>query len=98
MENVLVLKIGGSIIDHPLVLDNFIHVFCANRNLEWKYILLVGGGNKCNQLREQYKSTVLSEEKDTDYHWKSIKFMGDNAKILHSKLAALNENISLSSH
>jgi len=86
MENRLVLKIGGSIFDHPQILDDFIHSFCANLNPEWKYIILMGGGNKCNQLRQQYKSTVNCEEKDSKFHWKSIEIMGENAKILHSKL------------
>jgi aspartokinase-like uncharacterized kinase len=86
MENRLVLKIGGSIFDLPLILDDFIHSFCANLNSEWNYVLLVGGGNKCNQLREQYKSSVNFKQKDSEYHWKCIKVMGDNAKILYSKL------------
>ncbi|MHA1110573.1 MAG: hypothetical protein ACTSRE_05690 [Promethearchaeota archaeon] len=90
MENSLVLKIGGSIFNHPQILDDFIYSFCANLHPEWRYFVLMGGGNKCNQLRQQYKSNANSEEKDSKFHWKSIEIMGDNAEFLHSKLISQN--------
>ncbi len=87
MESCLVLKIGGSIFDLPLILDDFIHSFCTNLNSDGNYVLLVGGGNKCNQLRKQYASGVNSKQRDSQFHWKCIKVMEDNAKVLYSKIA-----------
>lgn len=86
MESRLVLKIGGSIFDLPSILDDFIHSFCTNLSSDWNYVLIVGGGNKCNQLREQYASGAKSEQRDSKFHWKCIQVMEDNAKILYSKL------------
>ena len=95
MENCLVIKIGGSIFDHPKILDDFIHFFYAILNPEWKYVINSRRRKQCNQLREQYKTTMYSEEKNSEFHWKSIKVMGDNARILHSKLITLSEEMSL---
>ena len=90
MEYNLVLKIGGSIFDYAPILDDFIHSFIANLNLGWKYIVLVGGGIKCNQLRERYESTHPSKRDESEYHWKAIRIMEDNARDLATKLNERN--------
>lgn len=95
MENQLILKIGGSIFDHSQFLGEFLKCFTTSLKTKWKYFILVGGGMKCNQFREQYKNTKYSEDKESVFHWKSIKVMRENAEELYSKFNEIRNKTSV---
>ena len=88
----IMVKIGGSIFEFPKLLDNFLHSFLNHLNPEVKYLILAGGGNACNLLREEYRRIPKSQRNETDFHWKSISIMDKTATILFSHLTSISKH------
>lgn len=88
----LVLKIGGSIFDNTLVFEDFLNLFAIKLHPSMIYIVIAGGGRKCNQLRDKYKVDTHVQGKDDAYHWEAIRLMGENAKMIKKRLDLLSKS------
>jgi aspartokinase-like uncharacterized kinase len=61
-------------------------VFLANFDTTITYVIIAGGGWKCNQLREKYAIDTQYLGKEDAYHWEAVKIMGENARMLKEKI------------
>lgn len=65
MDRISVIKIGGNVVDNPLLLEQFIHVFAS---FEGPRILVHGGGVMASQMQRQlgYEPVMIDGRRVTD--------------------------------
>ncbi len=85
----LVLKIGGSIFENPTIFNHFFNVFLETLDSDTSYLIIVGGGEECNTLRQEYLSQSKVRKEEEYYHWKAIEIMDKNAEKLKRRVESL---------
>jgi len=91
IDNVLLFKIGGKIIDNKTDLDNTISQLRAIKEIKpsiKSIILIAGGGSNVDEIRKSYKKGEINDEVA---HWQAIKIMDLNA----IKIQDLNKDFTL---
>ncbi|MCK4239134.1 MAG: hypothetical protein KAX33_08440, partial [Candidatus Lokiarchaeota archaeon] len=91
IDNVLLFKIGGKIIDNKTDLDNTISQLRAIKEIKpsiKSIILIAGGGSNVDEIRKSYKRGEINDEVA---HWQAIKIMDLNA----IKIQDLNKDFTL---
>ncbi len=79
IDNVLLFKIGGKIIENKTDLDNTISQLRAIKEIKpsiKSIILIAGGGSNVDEIRKSYKRGEINDEVA---HWQAIKIMDLNA-------------------
>ncbi|MBN2157403.1 MAG: hypothetical protein JW776_15260 [Candidatus Lokiarchaeota archaeon] len=88
-DEYLVLKIGGEVFENNSILHSVLNGFMPNVNPQTIYVIIAGGGRRCNELRSQYRLDPQAFKNESTYHWKAIKIMGQNAKFIKSQVDLL---------